>query len=118
MNFYHNDLVEKVKPKIVSVIRNLFSDTNDKSISNVFDKKSPKCFYNNTTNRTKDVFIKNNLEDDIFTPVNKKVWINGKEYNVMATSQNELNQKIQNINSKKDKNIINNQVWFENYGIA
>ena len=148
MNFNHIDLVEKVKPKIVSAIKNLFADDKKEIVSDIFAKKKATDSLIKSQKNSGDLFVKNKLEDQIYTPVSKKVWLNGKEYNVMAESQNELNQKIKNIHSKNrniNENIITidpsqlcfvshvvkkenkveakdwqttRKVWFENYGIA
>lgn len=89
--------IEKVKTKIISAIKNLFNqDTNNISSSII---KKPV--------NTLDSFIKKTAEDNIFTPVSKKIWIDGKEHNVIASSQQELDQKIKNINLKNTKKSIN-----------
>ena len=90
--------IEKVKTKIISAIKNLFNpDTN-----NVNSSFATKKYVN-----TLDSFTKKTAEDNIFTPVSKKIWIDGKEHNVIASSQQELDQKIKNINLKNTKKSIN-----------
>lgn len=94
MNFMK---IEKVKTKIISAIKNLFnSDTNNSS-----------SFVTKKSANTLDSFTKKTAEDNIFTPVSKKIWIDGKEHNVIASSQQELDQKIKNINLKNTKKSIN-----------
>ena len=94
MNFME---IEKVKTKIISAIKNLFyPDSNNNS-----------SFVTKKSTNTLDSFTKKTAEDNIFTPVSKKIWIDGKEHNVIASSQQELDQKIKNINLKNTKKSIN-----------
>jgi hypothetical protein len=139
MSFLDKEFVKKIKPQIISAVKNLF---NDEAQNNAFSTKNQKKSSNKT-----DIFLKKQVEDTIVTPVSKKVWVNGKEYNIIANSQQELDEKIKTINKKyhneteskvvettevyfnpssikkinnlESKNILNgNNFWYQNYNIA
>lgn len=113
MNFIEKELVEKVKPQLISAVKNLFekkpvpvtpkqdSVFTNKVLKNRFPSVNKELSYGE--NKT-DVFTKKRLEDTITTPVSKKVWVNGQEYNVIAFSQQELDEKIRKIKSKAANN--------------
>ena len=87
MSLLDSAVKEKVRPALTSIV-NMFFGQEKKSKSseplNVFDK-----------------FSKNKLEDIIVTPVNKKVWVNGQEFVVMATCQQDLDLKIKKMNQER-----------------
>ncbi|MBC7476388.1 MAG: hypothetical protein H7263_19050 [Candidatus Sericytochromatia bacterium] len=91
MSFLDSRVVERVKPTLASITNMIFGIDSKSKVNpnssveiNVFDK-----------------FSKKKVEDTIFTPVSKKVWVNGKEYALMGQSQQDLDEKLKKINQNK-----------------
>lgn len=90
MSFLDAAVIEKVKPTISSITNKFFGSNkkNNSDIINIFEKR-------NKITETKETKI----------TVNKKVWVNGQEFVVMANSQQDLDSKIKKLN--EDRKIVN-----------
>ncbi|MFN8578806.1 MAG: hypothetical protein U0354_18415 [Candidatus Sericytochromatia bacterium] len=112
MSFSAKEIIKSINPQIKLFIKNILGEN-----LNQTNKSQIK------SNNKMDTFSKKKIEDTITTPVSKKIWVNGKEYNVMALSQQELDDKIKTINDKaknnhKEINLIDtNEFYFTSSNI-
>lgn len=103
MSFFGNNTTEQFKKKITSLSKVILgSDTTKTSeTENVFKNK-------------KDKFSRSKSEELTYGQITQKVWVDGKEFVIVANSQQDLKSRIEKINAKNkasEENMINTDVF-------